>query len=92
MTLYTKKNAKGRWNDKLSDEALTQLCHDLLKATGVAGKALTIVGKAAGSAAQPFSLHSLGHAVHGGSIPTKSALRAISDTWRPSLEAMLKDI
>ena len=92
MTLYAKKNAKGRWSEKLTDEALTHLCHDVLKANGVSGKALMIVGKAAGSAAQPFSLHSLGHAVHGGSIPTKKALRAVSDTWRPSLEAMLKEL
>lgn len=92
MTLYAKKNAKGRWNDRLTDEALTNLCHELLKANGVSGKALTIVGKAAGSAAQPYSLHSLGHAVHGGSIPAKKALRAMSDTWRPSLEAMLKGL
>lgn len=92
MTLYVKKNGSGRWSEKLTDEGLTHLCHDILREKGVSGKALTIVGKAAGSAAQPFSLHSLGHAVHGGSIPTKKALRAVSDTWRPALEAMLKEL
>ena len=40
MTLYAKKNANGRWNDRLTDESLTHLCHEVLKANGVSGKAL----------------------------------------------------
>lgn len=90
MVLYLK--AKKRWRDPKTDEQLTQACHEALRDSGVKGKALTVVGKAAGSAANPFSLHSLGHAVHGGSVPTRKDLRAISDTWRPALEAMLKEI
>jgi hypothetical protein len=90
MVLYLK--AKKRWQNNMSDEQLTQACHTALRDSGVKGKALSVVGKAAGSAANPFSLHSLGHAVHGGSIPTRQGLRAVSDTWRPALELMLKEI
>lgn len=87
MILFAKK--RGKYSSAMSDEQLTQLCAAELKAMGTTGKALTVINKAAGSAAQPHSLHSLGHAVHGGSIPTRQSLRAIFDTWEPSLRAML---
>ncbi|MCD0253646.1 hypothetical protein JWH16_07300, partial [Xanthomonas campestris pv. campestris] len=38
------------------------------------------------------SLHSLGHAVHGGIIPTANDLKKHFDTWRPALEAMLEQL
>jgi hypothetical protein len=87
MILFAKK--RGKYNTSLTDEGLTQLCAAELKAMGTSGKALTVINKAAGHAAQPHSLHSLGHAVHGGSIPTRQSLRALFDTWQPSLRAML---
>lgn len=87
MILFAKKRRK--YSPSMNDEQLTHVCAAELKALGTTGKALTVISKAAGSAAQPYSLHSLGHAVHGGSIPTQQSLRAICDTWKPSLRAML---
>ncbi len=87
MVLFAKK--RGKYSPTLSDQQLTQACAEELKALAVTGKALTVINKAAGSPSHPHSLHSLGHAVHGGSIPTRQGLRAIFDTWQPSLRAML---
>lgn len=87
MTLFAKK--QGVWKQDMSDQALTHACAKELESQGVTGKALTVVRKAAGSTDTPYSLHSLGHAVHGGSIPTSDSLKRYFDTWRPSLEAML---
>jgi hypothetical protein len=90
MALFAKK--RGKFSANMNDEALTQTCATELKTLGVSGKALTVINKAAGSSATPYSLHSLGHSVHGGSIPTRQALRAHADTWLPSLRAMLDAI
>lgn len=87
MVLFAKK--RGKYNSNMTDDALTQTCAAELKAMGTSGKALGVINKAAGSAATPYSLHSLGHAVHGGSIPTRQSLRAHADTWLPSLRVML---
>lgn len=88
MTLFAKKRSK--WRQNIGDQALTQACANELQAMGIQGKALSVVQKAAGNESTPYSLHSLGHAVHGGSIPTADNLRAYFDTWRPALEAMLQ--
>jgi len=90
MVLFAKK--RGKFSSQMTDEQLTQTCAAELKALGVSGKAMSVINKAAGSAAQPHSLHSLGHAVHGASIPTQQSLRAIFDTWQPSLRAMLDQL
>lgn len=87
MTLFAKK--RGVWKQNIGDQALTQLCAKELDTLGTTGKALTVVQKAAGSTDTPYSLHSFGHAVHGGSIPTADSLKRYFDTWRPTLEAML---
>ena len=88
MTLFAKK--RNKWKQNIGDQALTQACAAELQAMGIQGKALSVVQKAAGNESTPYSLHSLGHAVHGGSIPTADNLRAYFDTWRPALEAMLQ--
>lgn len=87
MVLFAKK--RGKYSTAMNDEQLSQTCASELKSMGVTGKALAVISKAAGSSAQPYSLHSLGHIVHGGSIPTRQSIRAHSDTWMPSLQAML---
>lgn len=87
MVLFAKN--RGKFSSTMTDEQLTQTCAAELKAMGTTGKALSVINKAAGNSAQPHSLHSLGHAVHGASIPTRQSLRAICDTWQPSLRAML---
>lgn len=88
MTLFLRK--RGKWRENMADAALTQACASELKAIGVQGKALSLVEKAAGSQAQPYSLHSLGHVLHGGSIPIAKVVKRNFDSWRPSLEAMLE--
>jgi hypothetical protein len=90
MVLFLKK--RGRYQSSMSDAQLSQACATELQSMGVKGSALEVVNKAAGNAAQPFSLHSLGHAVHGGSIPTRTHLRAMADTWLAPLQAMLEKI
>lgn len=88
MTLFARK--RGKWRQNIGDQALTQACANELKEMGVQGKALSVVQKAAGSESNPYSLHSLGQAVHGGAIPTASNLKAYFGTWRPALEVMLE--
>lgn len=90
MILFLKK--RGRFSDSLDDRKLTQLCAEELKKTGATRKTYALVDKAAGSQDHPFSLHSLGHAVHGGHVPTRSDLRSHFDSWRPALEAMLAEL
>lgn len=90
MTLFVKK--RGRWHPNFTDAQLTQKCAQELKLIGVQGKALTTVERAAGNKSTPFSLYSLGHAVHGGSIPAANDLKKHFDTWRPALEAMLNAV
>ena len=88
MTLFAKRTNK--WKQSMSDQALTMACAEALEKLGVTGKALAVVQKAGGNQATPYSLHSLGHAVHGGAVPTGGDLKKYFDTWRPSLEAMLE--
>lgn len=90
MILFAKK--RGKYSSTMNDQQLTQACMNELSALGITGKAFTVISKAAGSRDQPYSLHSLGHAVHGGSIPTRQHLRALFDTWEPSLRAMLDEL
>lgn len=87
LTLYAKK--KNVYKEGMTDSALTHACAAQLKNSGVSGKALTNIDKAAGSIHTGHSLHSLGHTVHGGTFPTDTDLKRHFDTWRPSLEAML---
>lgn len=70
MVLFAKK--RGKFGSTMTDEQLTRACADELKVMGVTGKPLSVINKAAGNAAQPHSLHSLGHAVHGASIHLES--------------------
>jgi len=87
MVLFAKRRSK--FYVEISDQKLTTLCANELRTLGVTGKALTVLEKAGGNQATPYSLHSLGNAIHGGSIPTKKDLRAYADTWMPSIRAML---
>ena len=90
MIIFAKK--QGKYSSSMNDQALTQTCMNELKALGVTGKALNAISKAGGNAATPYSLHSLGNAVHGGIIPAKKDLIAYADTWEPSLTAMLDQL
>lgn len=87
MVLFAKK--RGKYSSTLNDQKLTALCANELKDMGASVKALNVLNKAAGDQNCTYSLHSLGHVVHGGSIPTRISLRANFDTWDPALRAML---
>lgn len=87
MTLFAKQ--RGRWRPGISDNALTQACAQELEKIGIQGKSLRVTQMAAGNESTPYSLNSLGNAVHGGSIPAANDLKKHFDTWRPALEAML---
>jgi len=89
MVLFAKK--KGKYNRPLNAQKLIEVCAKELKDMGVSGKALSVLIKA-GDENCAYSLHSLGHALHGGSIPTPTSLRAIFDTWEHSLRAMLDSL
>ena len=80
-----KKHQSGMVDDKLVSTCATEL-----EKIGVKGPALEVVKKAAGSRAQPFSLHSLGNVVHGGAIPDRKHLLGMADTWQPALAEMIK--
>lgn len=79
----------GRYSNSATDTQLTAACAKLLEEKGETGAPLRTLNKAAGNENHPFSLHSLGHTVHGGSVPSRSHLRAQADTWLPVLHAML---
>ncbi len=90
LTLYAKK--RNKFKQGMTDAALTQVCGEELRKAGVTGRAVVNVEKAAGSSTVGHGLHSLGHSVHGGTIPTANDLKKHFDTWRPALEAMLEQL
>jgi hypothetical protein len=87
MMLFAK--SRGKWRDRLTDQALTHVCAEELAKIGAPGRVLKTIRQAAGSAEQPISLQSLGHAAHGGTIPAAKDLKAYADTWEPVLVEML---
>jgi len=90
LVLYAKSSNIHR--QRMTDAALTQACAEQLRKTGVTGRALTNIEKAAGATNTGHSLHSLGHTVHAGTFPTAVDLKRHFDTWRPSLEAILQQL
>jgi hypothetical protein len=91
MHLYLRSRGKGR-HGGISDAQLTGACAQELRASGYTGRGLTAIDKAASNAATPFSLHSLGNAIHGGSVPAASDLKRYADTWQPILLEMLSQM
>lgn len=89
MILFAKK--KHRLQSGMDDQELTTACWRALKELGAPRGVLTTIEQATHKN-QPHSLHSLGHAVHGGTIPTATDLRARVATWEPVLAEMLKHL
>lgn len=87
LSLLVKKH--GKWRDDMTDGQLTQVCADQLKGLSAPRDILGVINKASGNKATPYNLHSLGFAVHGGSIPTGQDLKRYFDTWRPVLDFIL---
>jgi len=88
MVLFLKKMKK--YYSGMGDDKLVSTCASELANIGVTGTGLEVLKKAAGSRAQPFSLHSLGLVVHGGAIPDRKHLLGMADTWQPALTEMIK--
>jgi hypothetical protein len=89
MVLFAKKTHCHQ--PKMSDEDLTTACWKQLQKLGAPRTVLTNIEQAT-HRAHSHSLHSLGHAVHGGSVPTASDSRARFITWEPVLSEMLKHL
>lgn len=89
-TLFLKQ--RGKWRQKMQDHALAKTVAEELEAAGVTGKAVSVPRKSGSDMDCAYSLHSLGHAIHGGSVPTGTEIKRHFDTWRPALEAMLAQL
>lgn len=87
MVLFAKKHRVFR--EGMADRQLTAACADKLKELGLSRDVYSTVSKAGSNDATPYSLQSLGHALHGGTIPVGADLKRHFDTWRPALDAML---
>ena len=82
--------ARKRYQSNMKNEQLTHVCLNELENLDVDSAILSVVKKAAGGRDQPYSLHSLGHAVHCGSVPSRKHLLAMADTWQPALQEMIR--
>lgn len=89
MILFAKKT--HCLQPRMTDEELTRACLQQLKKLQTAPGITTTIEQATHKS-QAHSLHSLGHAVHGGTVPTASDLRARAITWEPVLVEMLKHL
>lgn len=86
MVIFAKKF--HRLQPRMSDEDLTNACLKQLEVLKVPNSVISTIRKGA-QRDSSYSLHTIGHAVHGGTTPTASELRAKFDTWEPVLKAML---
>lgn len=89
MILFAKRH--HRYQPRMSDDDLTRACLEQLKKLGAPPGIITTMEQATHRSAS-HSLHALGHAVHGGSVPPAGDLRARTFTWQPVLEEMLKHL
>lgn len=88
MHLYLR--SRGKWRQGgMTDAQLTSVCANELRISGYSGRGLAAIDKAASNSATPYSLHSLGNAIHGGSVPAPSDVKRYADTWQPILLEML---
>lgn len=90
LILFLKK--RGVYSDQLRDNQIVQKTSEQMKNLSANTSIINVVEKAASDKNCYYSLHSIGHAVHGGAIPSQENIRAISDTWLPVLEFILKQL
>lgn len=90
LMLYLQRNDHNR--RPRNDQDLTQRCADDAKAAGAPQKVQHILNQAASQTSCGHSLHTLGTAIHGGIIPTRTSLNNVFDTWEPALKFMLDAI
>lgn len=82
----------GRWRDGMKSHQLTQACAEELKKVGAPRDIQTVIEQAGGNQNTPFNLYSLGHAVHGVTIPVGRDLKRYFDTWRPVLDFIIDQL
>lgn len=85
MVLFLKR--RGRWSQKSDEKNLMAACEKAFKEAGISGRALSTLQKASHKDT-PYSLHSLGHMIHGGVVPTAKDVLSYADTWQPVLDAI----
>lgn len=87
LMLYVQRNDSNR--RPRNDQDLTQKCADDAKNAGAPQKVQHILNQAASQTHCGHSLHTLGTAIHGGTVPTRTSLNNVFDTWEPALRFML---
>lgn len=90
LVLYLQRNDKNR--QPRNDQDLTQKCADDARQANAPQKVQHILNQAASTTHCGHSLHTLGTAIHGGTIPTRTSLNNVFDTWEPALKFMLDAI
>jgi hypothetical protein len=86
LILFAKK--KHRLQSKMSDDDLLRACHEELEKSSAPTAVLNTLNQARNKS-QGHSLHSLGHAVHGGAIVPARDTKARFHTWEPVLVEIL---
>ncbi|MCL1961497.1 MAG: hypothetical protein FWG56_06955 [Desulfovibrionaceae bacterium] len=71
------------------DHHLVKQCHEHLKNNGVPANQLKFMRMAESNKDAPYSLDTLGSAVHGAHLPTRKGLIEVWDNWETSLHIML---
>ncbi|MDH1293810.1 hypothetical protein N5C43_21455 [Comamonas terrigena] len=87
LMLYLQRNDSNR--RPRNDQDLTQKCADDAKSDAAPQKVQHILNQAASQTHCGHSLHTLGTAIHGGIVPTRTSLNNVFDTWEPALRYML---
>jgi len=87
MLLFLKSKGRHPSSDRAED--LARACTKLLKDLQAPRRVITTAEQAEHKS-HSHSLHALGHAVHGGSVPAAEDTRARAATWLPVLTEMLK--
>lgn len=87
LVLYYRRHDPKRAN--VSDFEMAQACAQDAKAADAPRKVQQILNQNAAKTPIAHSLHTLGTAVHLGTIPVRRQLVAVFDTWEPALRYML---
>lgn len=87
LILYMQKDDPSRVHR--TDQDLTQKCAIDAEKAGASRKIMNVLNQAASNSSVAHSLHTLGTAVHLGTVPVARQLVAVFDTWEPALRFML---
>ncbi|QNT25975.1 hypothetical protein, partial [Ralstonia solanacearum] len=87
MILYIRRSDPNRHYK--NDQDLSKKCAEDAAAAGAPRKVQQVLDQASSGSAVAHNLHTLGTAVHLGTIPVRRQLVAVFDTWEPALKFML---